>query len=68
MTTGMEVLQQRAAERGIALSEQISMATFDELGLPMIVACTACEMTMALPNAVVADNGQVFCSDCGGEQ
>lgn len=40
---------------------------FFERGLPMIVECACCEMTMALPSALIDDNGKVYCSDCGGD-
>lgn len=32
--------------------------------LPMIVQCTCCEMTMALPSAWMDDNGYTYCADC----
>lgn len=45
--------------------ESISLAAFEAAGLPMVVACTGCTMTMALHaerpcNAA----GEVFCDDC----
>jgi hypothetical protein len=67
MKAGMEILRERAAARGIEIGDEISMSMFDELGLPMVVACTGCEMTMAMPNSLVADDGHTYCSDCGGE-
>ena len=39
---------------------------FYEHGLPMIVECKCCTMTMALPSALIDDEGNVYCSDCGG--
>lgn len=42
----------------------ISGAWFAENGLPMIVACSCCEMTMASPNALVDDEGHCFCAGC----
>lgn len=37
---------------------------FVENGLPMIVACTSCGMTMALPSALVDEDGCICCSSC----
>lgn len=37
---------------------------FTENGLPMIVACTCCGMTMAAPSAMIDDDGQCYCSNC----
>lgn len=40
---------------------------FSERGLPMVVACTCCQMTMALPSAVIDDDGNVYCPQCAEE-
>ena len=40
---------------------------FSKNGLPMIVACTCCGMTMAVPSALIDSNGQCYCSECGRE-
>lgn len=45
----------------------VSGAWFVEHGLPMIVHCTCCEMTMALPNTFIDDNGYIYCSSCKGD-
>ena len=37
---------------------------FAENDLPMIVKCTCCEMSMALPSAMVNDAGETFCPSC----
>ena len=42
----------------------ISGEWFAENNLPMIVHCTCCEMTMALPSAMVDDNGNIYCPSC----
>ena len=39
---------------------------FAENDLPMIVKCTCCEMSMALPSALVNDAGETFCQNCVG--
>lgn len=39
---------------------------FAENHLPMVVECTCCGMTMALPSAYVDDNGEVYCRNCAG--
>ena len=41
---------------------------FIEHGLPMIVECSCCTMTMALPNALIDDEGCVYCSTCGSDE
>lgn len=40
---------------------------FAQRGLPMVVACTCCGMTMGLPSAWITDDGECYCSDCRGE-
>lgn len=44
----------------------ISGEWFTKNRLSMIVCCTYCEMTMALPSAMIADNGEIFCQNCRG--
>lgn len=39
---------------------------FAKHGLPMVVRCACCEMTMALPSAWIDDYGYTLCSDCAG--
>ena len=39
---------------------------FANNNLPMIVQCTCCEMTMALPSAMINDAGIIFCQNCVG--
>lgn len=45
----------------------INGSWFAERGLPMIVSCTCCGMTMALPSAYVDEDNECFCSSCAGE-
>ena len=45
-------------------SGSINGSWFAENGLPMIVECTCCRMTMALPSAMVDENGHIYCSSC----
>lgn len=66
----MDVLRERAVEAGLPQgipSEPISEVMFGFLGLPMVVACTGCTTTMALPSALVDDDGTVWCAECAGE-
>lgn len=35
--------------------------------LPMVVACTCCTTTMCLINAMIDEDGQVFCHNCAEE-
>lgn len=37
---------------------------FHERGLPMVVHCTYCGMTMALPQAYLNREGYTFCNSC----
>ena len=37
---------------------------FAERSLPMIVECSECEMTMALPSAIIDEDGYILCSCC----
>lgn len=37
---------------------------FAERGLPMIVECTCCSTTMALPSAMIDDDDYIYCSNC----
>lgn len=39
---------------------------FVEQGLPMIVGCTCCGSTMALPTAYVDDDDYTYCKECVG--
>jgi len=43
----------------------VSGEWFAERGLPMVVACTCCQTTMALPSAKVDDDGYIYCQCCG---
>ena len=45
----------------------ISGEWFAKRGLPMIVHCTCCEMTMALPSAYISNEGYTYCSSCKGD-
>lgn len=44
---------------------EINGKWFVENRLPMIVECSCCEMTMALPSALIDEDGRIFCSHCG---
>lgn len=37
---------------------------FIERGLHMIVECCCCGMSMALPNAMIDDEGNIYCASC----
>ena len=41
---------------------------FAERGLPMIVECCQCCMTMALPCAWIDDDGYCYCDTCAGAE
>lgn len=42
----------------------ISGAWFSENGIPMVVRCSCCGMTMASPSAWIDDEGYTFCNSC----
>ena len=46
---------------------KINASWFIEHNLPMIVECSCCGMSMALPSAYVDDNGFIYCGECKGE-
>ena len=37
---------------------------FAERGLPMIVHCSCCESTLALPSAMINEEGYTYCRGC----
>ena len=43
---------------------EINSSWFSENHLPMIVKCSCCEMTMALPSAMIAEDACVYCPSC----
>lgn len=54
-------------DHGIDIPEkEIPGNWFSQHGYPMIVRCTCCEMTMAIPSAWIDDDGYTYCSDCAG--
>lgn len=54
---------------GKDISEQktFSGEWFTKQGLPMIVECTCCGMTMVLPTAFIDDDSRLYCSTCANE-
>jgi formylmethanofuran dehydrogenase subunit E len=46
---------------------EINGKWFADKGLPMIVECACCGMTMALPSAMIDEEGRIFCSQCAEE-
>lgn len=61
----MKNFYQYMEERGIEVpKKEISGAWFAEHGYPMVVRCSCCDMTMALPSAWIDDEGYTFCSSC----
>ena len=55
-------------ELGVEMPKgEINGSWFSENGLPMIVECSCCGMTMALPSAMIDDDGHCFCSSCSCE-
>lgn len=54
-------------ERAEKSGRGVSGGTFDEHGLPMVVSCTGCEMTLTLFSAWISSDDQLWCSDCAGQ-
>lgn len=52
-------------EMGIEMPKgNINGSWFAENELPMIVECSCCGTTMALPSAMIDDDGFIFCHCC----
>ena len=52
-------------ERGIEMPQgEVPGSWFTQHNLPMIVRCTCCYSTMALPSAMVDENGFTYCPSC----
>ncbi len=47
-------------ECGIDILEEVN-------DLPMVVSCTCCNSTLALPNAFIDGDGEIYCPSCAGE-
>jgi hypothetical protein len=47
---------------------EIPASWFAEQCLPMVVECTHCGMTMALPSALIDDDGCCYCHGCVDEE
>lgn len=55
-------------EMGIEMPKgQINREWFVKHPLPMIVQCACCQRTMALPSAMINDDGTIFCHSCADE-
>jgi hypothetical protein len=54
-------------EMGVEMPKgNIPGSWFAENALPMIVECTCCGTTMALPSAMIDDDGTIYCPSCAG--
>ena len=55
-------------EMGVEMpKDNIPGSWFAEHHLPMIVRCTCCDTSMALPSAMIDDDGTIYCPSCAGE-
>lgn len=66
ITTGATIMR----ERGVKADPDgaVSGAEFVRVNLPMVIACTDCEMTLTFPGAVVdRRSGHCYCRSCGAE-
>lgn len=68
----MKTAREYLAEHSPAFAEAIKGLDsipgdlFQQHGVPMVVACTHCQMTMAVFSAKVDDHGNTWCVDCAG--
>lgn len=52
-------------ERGIEMPQgEINGNWFNQHHLPMIVQCSCCHSTMALPSAMIDTDGSIYCPSC----
>lgn len=52
-------------EMGVEIPKgEIKGSWFAENGLPMVVSCSCCGMTMALLSATIEDDGSIYCPSC----
>ena len=52
-------------EKGIEMPQgEVPGSWFTQHHLPMIVQCTCCHSTMALPSAMIDENGYTYCPSC----
>lgn len=70
MRSGKQVFEHTTGKRVEDFGEVINMQVFIDHHLPMVVACTGCEMTMSLlsPSVRVDDQDRVWCRSCSGEK
>ena len=56
-------------ELGLDLTDQKSLGGnwFAEHGIPMVVSCTCCHDTLNVASAVIDEDKNCFCRECGKE-
>ena len=55
-------------EKGVEMPKgNIPGSWFAKNSLPIIVRCTCCDTSMALPFAMIDDDGTIYCHSCAGE-
>ena len=59
-----------AEQNGIEIPKEsnIPMTWFHEKGLPAVVRCSNCQMTMILFSAMIDEDGYTYCPSCGGAE
>ena len=59
-----------AERNGIEIPKEsnIPMSWFHENGLPAVVHCSNCEMTIILFSAMIDEDGYTYCPSCGGAE
>ena len=65
----MKTFYEYVRDRGIDIPENnIPGSWFQEHGYPMVVRCACCEMTMAIPSALIDEEGYTFCANCASNR
>lgn len=62
MKTGKDILK----EHGVEMDEhgRIPVSEISKVGLPAVVACCCCDMSMTILSCLVDEEGYIYCGDC----
>lgn len=71
--SGSEFFDEQSKKLGLPtlddIGDSVNGTEFEQRRLPMVVACSGCEMTMTFisPSVRIDDDGYVWCRGCTGE-
>ena len=68
MIRGWDVIEAKAKAADVTIGDSVTADVLDQLGLPMVVACAGCQMTMGLPSAHVDPQGFTYCAECAEQK